>query len=559
MQITQDLLKKILVKPKLVSQKDFDLAKEKAEAENKTLETVLIQEGLVADEELGQLLADEFKFPFINLKKTKIKLEALQIIPELVAKSKKIIAFDKDKEGLKVALTNPGDLESIEFLERKSGEKISLYYATLIDIENAFKYYKKSLKQEMENLLGKSLDNVQTMDSSKISAIKIIDLILESAKDNRVSDIHFEPSPSKTIIRFRIDGILHDALLLPKFFHDLLISRIKILAKLRTDLHDSAQDGRFTFESGREKVDIRVSVVPVEQDEKAVLRMLSENSRRFDLQDLGFRKNDAKIIEENIKKPWGMILVSGPAGSGKTTTLYALLKILNTRKVNIMTIEDPIEYDVDGINQIQVNSKTNLTFSEGLKAIVRQNPDIIMIGEIRDQETASLAVNAAMTGHLVLSTFHANDASTTLPRLQDMGIEPFLITSTLNLVISQRLVRKICPKCVESYELPLSKVSALLGKELAQKLVKGNSGKVYLFRGKGCPLCQETGYLGRTGIFEVLEMRDPIKKLVMEKANASQIKNAGEKQGFISLLEDGLEKVETGITTLDEVLRASKA
>lgn len=359
-------------------------------------------------------------------------------------------------------------------------------------------------------------------------------------------------------VRFRIDGVLHDVLQLPGFFHDLLISRIKIMAKLRTDLHDSAQDGRFSFDAGSEKIDVRVSVVPVEENEKAVLRMLSEKMRRLDLPELGFGKREAKIVEKNIKKPWGLILVSGPAGSGKTTTLYAILKILNSRKVNIMTIEDPIEYDIEGINQIQVNPKTNLTFAEGLKAVVRQNPDIIMVGEVRDEETASLAINAAMTGHLVLSTFHANDASTTLPRLEDMKIEPFLITSTVNLVISQRLVRKICPKCVESYEVPLAKVTALLGKEWAEKFPRTEANKVRLFRGRGCPLCQQTGYWGRTGIFEVLEMSEGIKKLVMEKANASQIQKAARKEGSLPMLEDGLRKVEMGVTTLDEVLRATK-
>lgn len=548
MKITEELLKKVLVKTKAVSPKDFDLAREAARVESRALENVLVEKGLVSDEQLGQLLADEFKFPFVELKKVKISPETLAIIPEIVARAQKIIAFNKGKEGLKVASSDPGDLEVTQFLAKKTGEQILPYFATAKDIELALRSYKKSLAEEMQGLLGEA----------KPSAIKIVDLILESAQDNRASDIHFEPSTEKTIVRFRIDGVLHDVLQLPKAFHELLLSRIKILAKLRTDLHDSSQDGRFSFGSGSVKIDIRVSVVPLEQEEKAVLRLLSEGSRQFDLADLGLQKKDAELVEQNIKKPWGMVLISGPAGSGKTTSLYAILKILNTRQVNIMTIEDPIEYDIEGVNQLQVNAKTNLTFSEGLKAIVRQNPDIIMVGEIRDEETASLAVNAAMTGHLVLSTFHANDAATALPRLEDMGVEPFLLTSTLNLVISQRLVRKICPKCVESYELPLAKVASLLGKELAEKLPKTSTDKVRLFRGRGCPLCQETGYLGRTGIFEVLEMRDFVKKLIMAKASAGQIQSAAEKEGFSPILEDGLEKVENGVTTLDEVLRAVK-
>ncbi|MDO8503996.1 MAG: ATPase, T2SS/T4P/T4SS family [bacterium] len=566
MQITGELLKKLLVDSKLVSLKDFSLAQEEAQSSSSPLEGILIEKGLISDEELGQIIADEIGAPFINLKKIKIKKEILEIMPEAAARTKGLIVFDKGKEGLKVALSDPSDLETREFIERKTGEKVIPYFATQKDIEASLRYYRKGLKEEVEALLGESIKDLEgkkePADISKLPIIKITELILESAYHSRVSDVHFEPYQDKTILRYRIDGVLHDVLVLPKFFHDPLIARIKILSGLRTDLHDAAQDGRFSFAlgppAGGEKGDVRVSVVPVEQEEKAVLRLLSEKARRLDLKDLGLEGENFKAAQESIEKPWGMILVSGPTGSGKTTTLYAVLKILNTRKVNIMTIEDPIEYDIDGINQIQVNPKTNLTFAEGLKAVVRQNPDIIMVGEIRDETTASLAVNAAMTGHLVLSTFHANDASTSLPRLQDMGVEPFLITSTVNIIISQRLVRKICSKCIESYEVKASKISSLLGKELAERLLKTGKGNIRLFRGRGCPLCQETGYFGRTGIFEVLEMRDSIKKLVMEKANASQIKKAAQKAGMRTMVEDGLGKVEQGITTLDEILRATK-
>jgi len=284
--------------------------------------------------------------------------------------------------------------------------------------------------------------------------------------------------------------------------------------------------------------------------------MLAEKTRRFDLEELGLQKRDLQIVQRNIKRPWGMIIAAGPTGCGKTTTLYAILKILNTREVNIMTIEDPIEYDIQGINQIQVNPKTNLTFSQGLRAIIRQDPNIIMVGEIRDVETAKLAVNAAMTGHLVLSTFHATDASTTLPRLLDMEVEPYLVSSTVNIVIAQRLVRRICSKCIESYEMPFSRVKQLLGAELASKLPKTKQNKVRLFRGRGCPLCQNTGYQGRIGIFEILEMTDSIKKLIMAKANASQIREEAIKQGMVTMIEDGLQKVEIGMTTIEEILSA---
>ena len=573
MKISESLLKKLLVNSKLISQKDFDLAKKEAGERRELLEEVIIEKGLISDEELGQLLADETGFPFINLRKIKIDREILEIIPEIVAKKQEIIAFDKMKDGLRVAMANPENLEAREFIERKTGQIVIPYFATEKDIQSSLKFYRKEIEEEFESLVGKTLAEcemkLEKPESLRLPIIKMIDLILNYGYENRASDIHIEPYPRKTILRYRIDGVLHDILTLPKFYHDFLVSRIKILAKLRTDIHDAPQDGHFSFSppeaygplgpAQREKVDVRVSVVPIEEGEKVVLRLLSERARRFSLEDLGLSQKYLKTIKENLKKPWGMILASGPTGCGKTTTLYAMIKILNTREVNIMTIEDPIEYDIEGVNQIQVNPKTNLTFAKGLRSIIRQDPDIIMVGEIRDEETASLAVNSAMTGHLVLSTFHANDATTTLPRLLDMKVEPFLIASTLNIVISQRLVRKICSKCIESYEVSFSKVSQLLGKDLAQKLPKTGANKVRLFRGKGCPLCQKTGYLGRIGIFEVLEISEPLKKLVMEKASAGQIKKEAKKFGMRTMLEDGIEKVERGITALDEILRATKA
>ena len=303
---------------------------------------------------------------------------------------------------------------------------------------------------------------------------------------------------------------------------------------------------------------MRVSVVPIEEGEKVVLRLLSERARRFELEDLGLEGQKLEIIRKSIKKTFGMILVSGPTGCGKTTTLYAILKILNVREINICTIEDPIEYDIEGISQIQVNPKTGLAFSKGLRAIIRQDPNIIMIGEIRDEETASLAVNSAMTGHLVLSTFHATDAATSLTRFLDMKIEPFLLSTCLSLIISQRLVRKICPRCIESYEIPFSQLSQLLGQELTSRFPKTKENRVRLFRGKGCGLCQHTGYLGRTGIFEVLEIKESIKNLIMKKANALEILKEAHKFGMETMAEDGVLKIEKGITTLEEILRATR-
>ncbi len=560
MQITESLLKKNLVDTGLISQKKFDLAKKEAKEKKEPLEKIILEKNLISDEELGQLIADEIGFPFINLKKVKIKREILNIVPEIVAKKQEIIVFNKTKQGLKIAMADPENLEVQEFIKRKTGETVIPYFAIKSDIREALKYYKKEIKEEFEELIGKTLEEFKKIkiEARPLPIIKIVDLILNYGYENRASDIHIEPYAEKIIIRYRIDGILHDVLTLPKDIHDFLVSRIKILARLRTDIHDAAQDGHFSFSVPAEKVDVRVSVVPIEEGEKVVLRLLAEKTRRFNLKELGLESKNLKTLRNNLKRPWGMILAAGPAGCGKTTTLYATLKILNRREVNIMTIEDPIEYDIEGINQIQVNPKTGLTFSRGLRSILRQDPNIIMVGEIRDKETAKLAANAAMTGHLVLSTFHSIDASSCLTRLQDIGIEPFIIASTVNVIIAQRLVRKICPKCIESYEESVSKIEQLLGRDLTLKLTKSKQNKILIFRGKGCPLCQNTGYLGRVGIFEILEMKEPIRKLLIEKTPAPRIKKEAIKLGMTTMIEDGLKKVEVGITTIEEILRAIK-
>ncbi len=515
---------------------------------------------MISSSELGSLIADELGYPFINLKSVKLNKEILNIIPEVVAKKQEIIVFDKTKEGLKVAMQQPENLEVREFIERKTGEKVIPYFATKTDILEALKAYKKEIKEEFEELIGKTVEELKKtkIESRSLPIIKIVDLILNYGYENRASDIHLEPYENKVILRYRIDGVLYDILTLEKNIHDFLVSRIKIMARLRTDIHEAVQDGHFSFSVGDEKIDVRVSVAPIEEGEKVVLRLLSERARRFDLKELGFSLNDLKIIKNNLRKPWGMILATGPIGCGKTTTLYAMLGILNTREVNIMTIEDPIEYDIEGINQIQVNPKTDLTFSQGLKAIIRQDPNIIMVGEIRDSETAKLAVNAATTGHLVLSTFHAIDAPSVLIRLQNMGIEPFIIASTVNIAIAQRLVRKICQKCIESYEMDFSEFSSLLPKDLVLKFPRTKKDTVRLFRGKGCPVCQETGYLDRIGIFEILEITESIRKLVMEKANTSQIREEAIRSGMTTMVEDGLGKVENAVTTLEEILKAVK-
>lgn len=556
--LTQAFLKKILVDTNIVSQKDFDSAEKEAKERKKPIEEIIIEENLISDTELGILIADEIKFPFVNLRQTKIDREVLNIVPEIVARKQEIIVFDRTEKGLKVAMANPGNLESREFIERKTGEKVIPCFATSADILKALAHYKKEIKEEFEELIGETLKELKKTKTANKSlpVIRMVDLILNYGYENRASDIHLEPYEKKIILRYRIDGVLHDILILEKSVHEFLVSRIKIMARLRTDIHEAVQDGHFSFKAENKKVDVRVSIAPIEEGEKVVLRLLSERARRFDLKELGFSPKNLTIIKRNLKKPWGMILSAGPTGCGKTTTLYAMLKILNTREVNIMTIENPIEYDISGVSQIQVNPKTNLTFSQGLKAIIRQDPNIIMVGEIRDKDTAELAVDAATTGHLVLSTFHSIDASSVLIRLQNMGIEPFVVASTINIAIAQRLVRKICQKCIESYEMSISKLSSFLPRDLIAKFPKTKKNTVRLFQGKGCPVCQETGYLGRIGIFEILEISEPIKKLIMEKTNASKVREQAIESGMVTMFEDGLEKVQNAITTMEEILRA---
>jgi len=378
--------------------------------------------------------------------------------------------------------------------------------------------------------------------SGNISIIALIDALIEEAHRSRVSDIHIDPLVKKVRIRFRIDGVLQEAYTFPKEINSEVISRIKVLSKLRTDEHQATQDGRFryVFPEINEFVDFRVSIMPTYHGENAVLRLLSDKAEQFTLENLGFNATDRKKIEDALKKSSGMILATGPTGSGKTTTLYTLIKMLNSKEVSIITIEDPIEYAVEGVEQIQVNPRSGLTFANGLRSILRQDPNIIMVGEIRDTETAGMAVNTALTGHLLLSTLHTNDAATTLPRLLDMGIEEYLVASTVSIAIGQRLVRKICKHCKEKIEL-------------TEKTILLHSN--YVYKGKGCGECNQSGYSGRICINEVLVADSEIREAILRKASADEIRKIAVKNGMTTMFEDGFRKVEAGETTIEEVLR----
>ena len=414
-------------------------------------------------------------------------------------------------------------------------------------------------KQTIGALIEESVQRTREMKlvpgieefDEKRTITELVNLIIKKAWEAKASDIHIDPAPEMVIIRYRIDGITYDILTLPKEEQPLVVTRIKVLSGLRTDEHATAQDGRFRIPMGTSDIDLRVSIVPTFSGEDVVMRLLVGGARLISLEELGFSDKDMKTIKRYIHKPYGMILATGPTGSGKTTTLYAVLQILNTRQVSIVTIEDPIEYSVAGITQIPVNIQTNLTFAAGLRSIVRQDPNIIMVGEIRDNETAAISVNAALTGHLLLTTIHTNDSATTLLRLLDMGIEPFLIASTLNIAIGQRLVRKLCQDCRKSY--PLTDEEREAFKDIVNaKLLKSTKE---MWKADGCDTCNHTGYVKRIGIYEVLEVTEGVRQLIMRHATAEEIHAAALEGGMTPMLEDGFQKASDGVTSLAELLR----
>ncbi len=562
MQITDSKLKEMLVQSGLIAEADFDSAAKEAREQAKNLADLLVEKDLIRDNQLNQLIANEFNVSYVNLQQEKIDEAVLNLVPELVAKRKGVIAFARDKEGIKVGMTNPGDLEMVHLLQKQFGDKVIPYYTGQKDIVESLVLYKSSLQEEFSKIISEINDKKKAKEDHDDLFIKLVDLLLQYGYQNKASDIHIEPYARKTLVRFRIDGIMHDVLEIPKNLSDFIIARIKIMAKMRTDEHRSAQDGKLVFKSGDDKIDVRVSIVPVTQGENLVLRVLADKNRRFSLNDLGINDKDLVKINQAIRNPHGMILVTGPTGSGKTTTLYAILKILNKREVHIATIEDPVEYDIEGVSQIQVDTKTNLTFAKGLRAIVRQDPDIIMVGEIRDEETAGIAINSALTGHLVLSTLHTNDAPTTIPRLLDMGIEPFLAASTVNVVIAQRLVRVICEKCRSAYAISEEEKNIIKSDPNLLKYFKdrghNNLDKILFYKGNGCKVCSNTGFSGRLGVFEILEMTDKIREQIVKNSSSGEIMKIARSQGMTTMLEDGIEKVFNGITTFSEVFRVTR-
>lgn len=554
-------LKKILSDLEIIPESALNEAEAEAKSKKQTLAETILDKDLISDKHLGQIMADFVNFPFVYLKNENISENVLNIVPEAMARKQKAVAFGEDDGKIKLAMSDPADLETIRLISKKTSKEVIPYFVTEKDLEGALDSYKKDIKKEFGEILKEGMSGLEQAAENiekgalEVPVVNLVDAILSNAYESNASDIHFEPHEKLSLLRYRIDGVMHDIASLPRGVHDLLIARLKILAKLKTDEHFAAQDGKIRQIMGGETVDVRVSIVPIVEGEKVVLRLLAERGKSFNLENLGLDGEDLEKIKKAAKEPWGMILATGPTGCGKTTTLYSILKMLNTRDINICTIEDPVEYDIEGANQIQVNPKTNLTFAEGLKSIIRQDPDVVLVGEIRDRETAGIAVNAAMTGHLLLSTLHTNDAATALPRLLEMNIEPFLAASTVNVIIAQRLVRKICSKCIVSYTADHAELKRQLPPEIFNKYF-GKTKTIRFYKGKGCPACRNTGYLGRIGIFEILLMQNNIRELIMKKANAEEIESLAVKNGMATMLEDGVRKVINGKTTMDEILGA---
>ncbi len=564
MLVPPEKLEKILTDSGHIQKIDFDMVKAAAQEKNQPLDKMLIEKGLIKDQVLGKIIANEAGYPFISLKRANIEEitpDLLSYIPEDVAFTQRAIVFNEEEDTLNVATTNPSNYSFFKILEKKTGKRIKVFYTTDFDLDQALRRYKGDIPMEISKIVEQIKKNPQ---QSEESIVRLVNLILDYGYTTLSSDIHIEPLAKVTIVRYRIDGVLYKIIEFPKELHSRVVSRIKILARLRTDERFAAQDGRFDYDIRGATIDFRVSVMPTTDGENIAMRVLMQRGRRFELDDLGLLDSNLKKIKANAEKPYGMIVVCGPTGSGKTTTLYAILQKINRIETNIMTIEDPVEYNIERIRQIQVNPPKDITFPKGLRSIVRQDPDVIMVGEIRDEETVDIAINSAMTGHLVLSTLHANDAATAFSRFLEMKAKPYLVSASVNAAIAQRLVRKVCEDCKQEYYLSEKDLLLLEDEKALAKTIKKISGKedlekIRFFQGAGCKFCNNSGYEGRTSIFEILDVTEEIRELISIKAPMDTIKKKAIEQGMTTMIEDGITKALIGTTTFEEVRRAAKA
>lgn len=584
MQVSNQQLKAFLLDKNLINKEQLAKVEAIADKKGKSIEEILLSEKVIAEKKLVELKAYILGIPFVDLKKSDISPDILKIIPESIAREHNIVAINKNKDELEVAMLDPKDLQTIDFIKKTTDLKIKPRLTSSESIKEVLKQYQKSLQAEFGDIIKKETKKSSLFKigpakegekeisgedlkktAEELPIIKIVDTLIRHAILQRSSDIHIEPGEKEVVVRYRIDGILHDAMILPNQVHSGIAARIKVLSNLKLDEHRLPQDGRFKIETEGQKISFRVSIMPTFFGEKIVMRLLIEEEKRFTLENLGFWGEALETIHRAIKKPYGMILATGPTGCGKTTTLYTILEILNKPGVNICTIEDPIEYQIPRVNQTQVRPNIGFTFANGLRSLVRQDPDIIMVGEIRDEETASLAVNAALTGHLVLSTLHTNTAAGAIPRLIDMGVEPFLISSSVNLILAQRLARKLCQEGKEKYKLSKAQIEEMgkqidlenLLKILKNEKIVAESAKwndIYFYRPKSTKECPD-GYKDRIGIREALEVSETIKDMIVKRATADEIETQAKKEGMLVMIEDGFIKAIQGLTSLEEILR----
>jgi len=574
-------LVEVLKQKKFVPAEDLDQALRASQAQGVDLKEVLLEKGLINLEKLTEAEALDFSLPYVDLKDKVIKKEVLDSIPEKAARTYHFVPFTKEGNLLKVALQDPTDLkalEALEFIKSQGNLEIENYLASPDGVKFALNQYGSAEKEVGKVLreaekekrskvvkLQKEIEATQAKEekiTTETPVSKTVAILLRYAIQAKASDVHIEPERDIVKIRYRVDGVLRQVLTLPKQIHAAIVSRIKILANLKIDEQRKPQDGRFFLEVDKKEIDLRVSVLPTVNGEKVVMRILDREAGILTLDQLGVVGRGREILEHQVKEPYGMILVTGPTGSGKTTTLYALLSALNTPAVNIVTLEDPVEYQLQNINQSQVNYEVKYTFATGLRSIVRQDPDIIMVGEIRDNETAEMATHAALTGHVMLSTVHTMDAVGTIPRLIDMGVEPFLIASALNTIVSQRLVRKICQKCRKKSILD-PKTTNLIKKTLTGIPISELKGidldkPLEVYEPQGCDQCSDTGYKGRLGIFEVLPVEGRFQEAVLKRLPTGELEKVAKEEGMIDLKQDGFLKVLRGETSVEEVLRVTK-
>ncbi|OGG37750.1 hypothetical protein A2110_02070 [Candidatus Jorgensenbacteria bacterium GWA1_54_12] len=558
-------LKQILLQTGVVSAEAFDAAAEEATRRDQNPIDVLISRGILSEDYFYRVLGKALNVESVRLTEVSMDENVLRLIPDAIARARRVILFGKNADGsYNAAMENPTDLETINFLALRLGAPVHPYLATDRDLNRGYSRYgaketqdfKEIIEEQIRESLRSQARGVEEA-AQEVPIVAIVDNLIRYGLSSRASDIHFDVLETEVLVRFRVDGVLREIISLPKSVHSAVVARIKILSGLRIDEHARPQDGRFKYAVADREVDVRVSVLPTFYGEKPELRLLDAAQKPLSFEELGMFDDAKAALREGISKSYGMVLVCGPTGSGKTTTLYSVMNVLNRPEVNIVTVEDPIEYDMKFVNQVQVNPVAGITFASGLRSILRQDPDIMMVGEIRDADTAGIAVQSALTGHLVLSSLHTNDSPTAVPRLMDMQVKPFLVSAVLNVILSQRLVRRIHVGCIESYE-PDEKEIMSIRNQIREIGMDPDEIKLpkRLYRGKGCDTDNGTGYEGRVALFEAMAMSEEIRKFIIDPGfSLDGLRRLARKGGMVTMFEDGLRKAELGLTTLEEIFR----